>query len=52
MIKTWNISIKDIDDIIEYLTHLKKFKNLPPSEIIKYIKLLNEEHMKKFESFS
>ena len=49
MIKTWNISIKDIDDTIEYLTHFKKFRDLQSSEIIK---LLNEEHMKKFESFS
>ena len=49
MIKTWDISIKKIDDIIEYLTDLKKFIDLQPSEIIK---LLNEEHMKKFESFS
>ena len=49
MIKTWDISIKKIDDTIEYLTHLKKFIDLQPSEIIK---LLNEEHMKKFESFS
>ena len=47
-----SISIKDIDDTIECLTHFKKFKDLSSPEIMKYIKLLNEEHIKKFESFS
>ena len=47
-----SISIKDINDTIECLTHFKTFINSNPSDIIKYVKLLDEEQIKKFESFS
>ena len=46
------ISIKDIDDTIECLTHFKNFKNKNSSEIIKYIKLLSEKEIAPFENYS
>ena len=47
-----SISIKDIDDTIDCLNHFKNFIKYEPPEIISYIKLLPEEQIKKFESFS
>ena len=47
-----SISIKDIDDTIECLTRFKHLKNKNTLEIINYIKLLSEEKIKQFESFS
>ena len=47
-----SISIKDIDDTIECLTHFKKFIDLQPPDIINNIKKFNDEQIKKFESFS
>jgi len=47
-----SISIKDIDDTIKCLTHFKALVALDASEIIKYVRLLNEDEVRKFESFS
>jgi len=47
-----SISIKDIDDTIECLNHFKDLMNKTPKEIINYFKLLSEENIKKFESYS
>ena len=47
-----SISIKDIDDTIECLNHFKAFIKYDPPEIISYIKVLQEEQIKKFKSFS
>ena len=46
------ISIKDINDTIECLTHFKKFENKNASEIINNIKLLSEEQIAQFENYS
>ena len=46
------ISIKDIDDMIECLKHFKSFIDLDAYKIIKYIELLDEESIKKFENFT
>ena len=47
-----NISIKDIEDTIKCLNYFKKYIDKDISEIMNDIKLLNEEEIKKFESFS
>ena len=47
-----SISIKDIEDTIICLTHFKKFINYSPYEIIGYVKLLEEEQIRAFESFT
>ena len=46
------ISIKDINDTIECLTHFKKFENKNALEIINNIKLLSEEQIAQFENYS
>ena len=47
-----SISIKDIDDTIECLKHFKIFIKKNTLEIINYLKLLPEEKINQFESFS
>ena len=47
-----SISIKDINDTIECLNHFKNFVNKDAQGILNYIKLLTEEQIKTFESFS
>ena len=47
-----SISIKDIDDTIECLNQFKVLVEKDTSSILKYIQLLDEEKIKKFESFS
>jgi len=47
-----SISVKDIDDMIECLTHFKTIVNYDAADILKYIKSLSEEKIKTFESFS
>ena len=47
-----SISIKDINDTIECLIHFKTLVNLDAKGILNYIKLLTEEQIKTFESFS
>lgn len=46
------ISIKDIEDAIEYLGHFKKLKNFNHLEILEYIKDLPEETIEKFVNYS
>ena len=47
-----SITIKDIDDMIDCLKHVNKLLNKDINGIIKYLKELHEEDIKKFESFS
>ena len=47
-----SISIKDIDDTIQCLYHFKSFVSLDSTGILNNVKLLTEENIKKFESFS
>ena len=47
-----NISVEDIDDTMKCLQHFKNLINLDNSEIIKYLQLLDEKDIKKFENFS
>ena len=47
-----SITIKDIDDMIDCLKHINKLLNKDINNIIKYLKNLNEENIKKFERFS
>ena len=47
-----SITIKDISDMIYCLKHVNKLLNKDIPDIIKYLKDLNEEDIKKFESFS
>ena len=47
-----SISIKDINDTIECLIHFKTLVDLDAKGILDYIKLLTEEQIKTFESFS
>ena len=47
-----SISIKDINDTIECLTHFKMFINKDTKDIINYLKLLTPKQIKNFESFS
>jgi hypothetical protein len=47
-----SISVKDIDDTIECLIQFKDFVKFDAKEILKCIKLLDEEKIKTFESFS
>ena len=46
------ISIKDIEDTIDCLKHFRPLLEYNSKEIIKYITLLDEEIIKKFENFS
>ena len=47
-----SISIKDINDTIECLTHFKKLIDKDTKDIINYLKLLTPMQIKNFESFS
>lgn len=47
-----SISVKDIDDTIECLIQFKDFVKFDAKEILKCIKLLDEEKIKTFENFS
>ena len=48
-----SISVKDIDDTIEYLTKFKEFVKFDDNnDILKCIKLLDEERIKTIENFS
>ena len=47
-----SISIKDINDTIKCLKHFNKLISKNSSEIMKYIKSLNEDEIKQFVSYS
>jgi len=47
-----SISVKDIDDTIECLIQFKDFVKFDAKEILKCIKLLDEEKIKTFENLS
>ncbi len=47
-----SITIKDIGDMIDCLKHVNALLNKDIPGIIKYLKVLKEEDIKKFESFS
>ena len=49
---TKSISIKDIENAIECLNHFKNLKYLNNSQIIDYIKVLDDEAIEKFVSYS